>query len=261
MQIGSALQSLLALFGGGVVVIVAIVTAAYGLFRLFGEKWLDAKFAERREALKHEQQKELEALKIQIARLIDRPTKLNQREFDIIPEAWARLYEAYARTRGLVASLQSYPDIDNMTSDHQTAFIASCELHEWEKKEIATLQRKTDYFVERIFWHHLSKVKEFASQSHTYIKKNMILFPKSIGEQFIKFDQLIWDVLSETEFNHSSRTIPQEHTHRQNFTTNGDILIENLERLIQDRLFTLTEQSLDNQRNSAAVPSSVVPGW
>jgi hypothetical protein len=54
MQFWSNVQSLLAILGGGAFVIGVTGTAAYGLFKIFGEKWLDARFAERREALRHE---------------------------------------------------------------------------------------------------------------------------------------------------------------------------------------------------------------
>jgi hypothetical protein len=126
MQFWSNVQSLLAILGGGAFVI--------GVFKIFGEKWFDARFAERREALRYEQQKEFETLIIQFARLIDRATKLNQREFDVIPEAWGRLYEAVARARSLLVSLQTYPDIDNITSEQRNEFIGACKLDEWEKK-------------------------------------------------------------------------------------------------------------------------------
>jgi hypothetical protein len=50
----------LVLAGGGISAI------AYGLFRFFGERWLNAKFEERLAAYKHAQQKELEHLRLEI---------------------------------------------------------------------------------------------------------------------------------------------------------------------------------------------------
>jgi len=40
-------------------------------------------------AYKHEQQKELEHLKFSINAQMDRATKLHQREFEALPEAWS----------------------------------------------------------------------------------------------------------------------------------------------------------------------------
>ena len=52
-------------------------------------QWLDSKFAERLEAYKHQQQRELEQLRFQINALFDRVTKLHQREFQVLPDAYA----------------------------------------------------------------------------------------------------------------------------------------------------------------------------
>ena len=61
-------------------------TAAWWLFQAFGDKWLAARFDKRLEALRHAQQKELEELRFRINALLDRATKLHQREFEVLPE-------------------------------------------------------------------------------------------------------------------------------------------------------------------------------
>jgi hypothetical protein len=66
---------LLAGGGGGAVV--------FYLFKLFGEKWLNTKFEERLATFKHEHQKEIERLRGTINTLMDRATKLHQREFEV----------------------------------------------------------------------------------------------------------------------------------------------------------------------------------
>jgi hypothetical protein len=62
----TTITDLLALFGGGAAVIAAIAGFSYWLFKLFSEKWLSAKFHERLENYKHQQQKELEELRFKI---------------------------------------------------------------------------------------------------------------------------------------------------------------------------------------------------
>src|SRR5258706_7575844 len=85
------LSNLLATIGAVVIGAGAVGAFAWWLFRLFSEKWLNSKFEERLAAYKHEQQKELEHLKFEINAQMDRATKLHQREFEALPEAWARL--------------------------------------------------------------------------------------------------------------------------------------------------------------------------
>lgn len=59
---------------------------AYWLFKQFSEKWLTAKFNERLQAYKHQQQKELDELRFKISGLLDRTTKLYQRELRFCPK-------------------------------------------------------------------------------------------------------------------------------------------------------------------------------
>jgi hypothetical protein len=68
-HIWTALVTLLTVAGGGAAV-------AYGLFKFFGEKWLNAKFEEHLATFKHEQQKEIERLRLRINTLTDRTTRL-----------------------------------------------------------------------------------------------------------------------------------------------------------------------------------------
>ncbi|SFK76395.1 hypothetical protein [Methylocapsa palsarum] len=115
-------NAILAPFGGAVVLAGVIVTAAFGLFKLLGEKWLDAKFSEKLQVLEHRHQKELEELKIKYVRLTDRATRLNQREFDAIPECWALMQDAYLRTETFIRKGQSYADLSKMNPSHLDAF-------------------------------------------------------------------------------------------------------------------------------------------
>lgn len=61
----------LVLAGGGLSLIV------YQTFKHLAAKWLDARFEERLQALKHEQQKEIEQLRLKISTLLDRAVKLH----------------------------------------------------------------------------------------------------------------------------------------------------------------------------------------
>src|SRR6266478_2766141 len=127
---------LLALVGGGVAVVAGTVALAYWLFKLFSEKWLTAKFEERLAAYKHQQQKELEELRFKISSLMDRTTKLYQREFEVLPEAWAKLVIAHATVQGVVSALQQYPDLDRMNDKQLEEFVQTSQLKQWQKDEL-----------------------------------------------------------------------------------------------------------------------------
>src|ERR1700674_4226477 len=109
MTVLEILGSILSFFGA----IGAVVGAAYLFFKFLGEKWLTAKFDERLAAYKHAQQRELEELKGKINALMDRTTKLHQREFEVLPEVWGRLVEARGRIGLAISSFHQTPDLDS----------------------------------------------------------------------------------------------------------------------------------------------------
>jgi hypothetical protein len=110
--VGPILTYLLA-FGATISGLGAII---YWLFKLLAEKWLNAKFEERLSAYKHAQQKELEQLKFEISALLDRTVKLHQREFDVLPEAWGLLTDAFSITRPIGLGVALAPNINTMTT-------------------------------------------------------------------------------------------------------------------------------------------------
>lgn len=195
-----ALTTILALFGGGAVIVSALVGAAYGLFRLFGEKWLTAKFNERLEAYKHQQQKELEELRFKISGLLDRTTKLYQREFEVLPEAWGKLVIAHGNVQGLVAAFQQYPDLNRMNADQLTELIDKSNLRDWQKEELRKADNKTDYYQTASRWVRLWEVRDLYREYFVYQLKNGIFIRPEIRQRFKVITDLMQSALFEYEF-------------------------------------------------------------
>ncbi|HZE55412.1 MAG TPA: hypothetical protein VE111_19335 [Bradyrhizobium sp.] len=116
------------------------------MFRTFSEKWLNAKFEERLAAYKHEQQKELEHLKFSINAQMDRATKLHQKEFEALPEAWARLMHAHGIIMSVVSRLQSLPDLNAMRPDQLEDFLVNSKLAECQREIIRQAPDKTSAY-------------------------------------------------------------------------------------------------------------------
>src|SRR5262249_38991523 len=149
------------ILGGG-----ALSAIAFGLFRMLGEKWLDAKFEERLAEYKHAQQKEIEQLRFRINALMDRTTKLHQYEFEVLPEAWGRLNEAFGHTGAVVSPVQSYPDLNRMSEEHVNEYLKKTPLEEWEKAELMAETNKTESFRKRVFWYRLSDAQRACREHH-----------------------------------------------------------------------------------------------
>src|SRR3989442_1732393 len=80
------------LYGGG------SAACAYLLFQFLGKSWIENKFAQRLEAYKHQQQLELQHLKVEIESMLSGALKMQEREFQVLPEAWKKLDDAFGTT-------------------------------------------------------------------------------------------------------------------------------------------------------------------
>jgi len=101
---------------------------AYAAFRYLGQKWLDARFAERLEKFKYAQSQEIERLRYRINALMDRTAKLHQHEFEVLPEVWDKLGIAFETTAHFTSRVFQYPALDAMGEAQLSEFLASCEL-------------------------------------------------------------------------------------------------------------------------------------
>jgi hypothetical protein len=218
--------------GGG-----AITTLAFALFKLLGEKWLSARFDQQLEAYKHAQQKELEELRFKINALLDRTTKLHQREFEVLPEAWARLIDAYGAAMVLASVMQQTPDLDRMSSQHLDEFLATGSLQKWEQAELRQHPKKTDYYRDRIFWRRLDETKNRSRETHIYLRKNGIFIPVDIRKKFDIVDNLIWNVILEREVDEQMKTLPRMRAKADALNRDGENLVKALEEDIQKRLW------------------------
>ena len=104
-NIFGAIGALVIAGGGGEVVTIF-------LMKLFAEGWLNTKFEQQLQSQRHEQDRAIEELRFKINSMFDRKTKLHQREFEIVPEAWSKLVEAHAQTTAFISVLQSFPDVE-----------------------------------------------------------------------------------------------------------------------------------------------------
>lgn len=232
------IEQIFAAFGALLIASGAITSLVLWLFKLFGEKWLSSKFAERLEAFKHEQQKEIEHLQFEINKLFDRTIKLHQREFDVLPKAWQLLAMSYHAVNGLTASVQSYPDISRMTPAQLDEFLSESPLENWRKDELKNATEQNRYYQDAIFWHRLEATHKQCRRSARFLLKNGIFIPPVLKEEFHKLEELAWAALAEHQMNKEHDLRPALRNSLEKFRTEGAPLIKQLEAEVQRRLWS-----------------------
>ncbi len=240
MIIPGILASLLQAIGLIAVGAGVIGTFAWWLFRTFSEKWLNAKFEERLAAYKHEQQKELEHLKFSINAQMDRATKLHQKEFEALPEAWARLMNAHGIILSVVSRYQSTPDLNAMRPDQLEDFIVNSTLAEWQRQLIRDAKDKTNEYRNQIEPFKIARAKKASRKFYLYFRKNGIFIREPIKQQFDALDQLMLSAMSEHEINFQHRS--REFKSIDRLASEGEKMVKALEAEVQKRLWDSTRQ-------------------
>ncbi|MGM4918517.1 hypothetical protein [Tardiphaga sp. 813_E8_N1_3] len=213
----------------------ALGTFVWWLFRTFSEKWLNSKFEERLAAYKHEQQKELEHLKFAINTQMDRATKLHQREFEALPEAWARLMDAHGYVASLVSRYQSTPDLNRMRADELKEFIQNSKLADWQRQLVLEANNKTDAYKEQIEPFKVARANKASRRFYLYFRKNGIFLRDPLKKQFEELDQMILSALSEHRMNFQHQT--REFKAIDKLASDGEQLVKKLETEVQSKLW------------------------
>lgn len=232
------IEGVLKIIGAVVLAGGGIGAIAYYALRIFGEKWLESKFAERMADLKHKHQKELEEVRFKINSMFDRTTKLHQREFEILPEAWAHLNDAYGHARSLTSPLQIFPDLARMSAPHLNDFLKECPLADWQKDEIRAASDKNKAYQEAIFWYRLYECRNHARDCHIFLRKNGIFLPKGMRRKFSDIEDLIGDALTEADMHKAyPDTRKLTGTKEEKLRKDGEKLMAELESEVQSRLW------------------------
>ncbi|EXI70736.1 MAG: hypothetical protein AW07_03866 [Candidatus Accumulibacter sp. SK-11] len=220
----------LVVYGGGAVAI------AYAVFRILALKWLDSRFAEKLEAFKHLQAKEMEEVKFRINFLFDRAKKLNEKEYEVLPEAWGRLNDAFWKASATVSLLQSYPDLEKMSDAHFAEFLGTCRLQEWEKQELRESKTRNAYYQQHIFWHDLSDAKTASRECHRYLSRNGIFLKSEVKDRFVLLDSLVWSALVDREVLEQIKPHREPNTAVDRLRREGEGMLKELEAIVQGRM-------------------------
>jgi len=212
--------------------------AAYTAFQFLGKKWLDAHFAQRLQAFRHEQNQEIERLRYRINALMDRTTKLHQHEFEALPEVWSRLGVAFSATKDFTSRLVTYSDLESMGPAQSSEFLDASELPEWQKQELRGCKDTNRRYQEMIFWHRLQKVADFHAEFHNYFIAKGIFIQPELKEKIRDLSNMMYDAFNERALDHANPMLGQDRFAKGDlFQHEGPSKLEAIETDVQARLW------------------------
>jgi len=144
MTFGEILWALVAAGGGGAVIAISVV-------RAFGERWLSNKFDARLQSLRHEHERQMETIRLETSRTLDRSSRLTEREFEVAAEAWSLVFDTYVSTASAMPGLRRYPDLSRASDDVARRVAEGSGFDETEIEELLKheLRERNRYYSDR----------------------------------------------------------------------------------------------------------------
>ncbi|MFO1328097.1 MAG: hypothetical protein U1F56_12125 [Rubrivivax sp.] len=229
--IGSAIA-----YGGGGAVV------AYLLFQYLGKTWIENKFASRLDLLKHQHALELQRLRVEIDSMLTATVKLQEKEFQLLPEAWHKLDEAHGLVRWLTSPMQEFPNVDRMSDEELEEFLESSELLGSQKQKIRSSTNRLRAYEEAIFWHRLHRVNGAVADLESFVARNGVFFPMSIKNNLTKVSHLLWQALTSKRVGHEAKDYKLQSEGWKKIQEEAEPLYKQIEADIHARLRSHAKQ-------------------
>ena len=229
----------LVLAGGG------LAAMSYALFQFLGGKWLEAKFGERLQNLKAEQDRALRHVQSTIDREIHRAEKLYDSEFTALSECWRLLRDSFDQSVSGIMSQTA--QVERYADAELDRHLSKLEMEDWEKREMIAKTGKERFDAYYIWTEHRRYLlmRKAWSDFRTQLDTNSIFFPEGLVEKLKVVEMKIIAANVEFESRLQQRVNPYlreegrsmfEETNK--LRTEGGPLMDELERLVRNRLWS-----------------------
>jgi len=197
----------------------------FALLQFYGKKWLESQFL-----------KKLEDHKGKIHSLFSRISKIHEKEFEVLPEAWRLLQQALGLVSALASPLKSYPDINHMNTAEFDKFLVTTRLNDLDKQALASASDRNLLFQKRIFWYDLQDAHTATNAFHNYTILNKIFMTKELFDAFKVVDDLLMNTILEQEIGTEAEDRSMTLNFYKRTITQIEPLVVNIELLVQKRL-------------------------
>jgi len=209
---------------------------AYLLFQYLGKTWIENKFAQRLEQLRHDQSLELQKLRVEIDSLLSGAIKLQEKEFVVLPQAWEMLDEAHGLVSWLVSPMQQYVNVDRMNDEQLDEFLDGTEFTNSQKKEVKNSYSKGKTYQEILFWHRLRKVKGAFGDLQKYVARNGIFFEPELKNKLSEISETLWSAVISKEVGHEAKDWKMQSEGWKEIKEKTEPLYKEIEEYIHRRL-------------------------
>ncbi len=218
----------------------AVVGAAYAFFKFLGEKWISQKFAEKLEAYKAEQTRELERLRHRINGVFDRTKRLHDKEFEVLPDIWAKLVDARDWAGSYMAAFKQYADITRMNNADLDEFLAATKFSEGQRRDIKNASDKQNAYMNAVERYRYADAMDKLREANVSLSKHGIFLVPEVREEMRKLIDLTHAAIIEHQINDEHNVRPRMHEAVDKLRAEGEPLFKKIERAVINRLWEST---------------------
>ncbi len=226
--------------------VVAALAATAGLWKWFGQKWVEHRLGERLEKLRAGQQKELEEFKSEQQKelerlrhlLSSRISKIHEKEFEVLPKAWLMLNDLHGSVAlALDLTFKTYPDFRQLPDAQFEEFLTvppASRFTNSQKQALRNAPDRSTYFVEAMADIYFDDAKEKQRIFHNYLIENRIFMADPLRTKFGAVDEALSKALIQYGFGKGKDWELTRSGQHEVMNLNG--MVADVERSIQERL-------------------------
>lgn len=175
---------------------------SFALIRAFGSRWLDSKFDSRLQALRHEHERQMESVRLEASRLLDRSVRLSEREFEVSAEAWALVFDAYVQAASAMPGFRRYPDLARASDEAVRHILEGGSFDEFEIAELLSKPPadRNSFYSDRKEVHQLWDAKRAVREATNYLAKKALFIEKDVHDRLTGFVDGAWRAVVDWEF-------------------------------------------------------------
>lgn len=189
------LQGLTPLFiasGGGAAAVIAIL-------RLFGSKWIDKYFSQQLKQFERRQQEIILHQQYQINSLFSRVSKIHEKEYEVLPQAWMLLQDACNELKSLSNPVQIVPDLNRYTPSELAEFLEKSSLKDFQKEEILEKSDKVAFYRNAMYWIRVKVVYDEIGEFRRFLLYNRVFLSRELFSLFREIEVAIIDIQLDLE--------------------------------------------------------------
>lgn len=209
---------------------------AFCLFRFLGEKWIEGKFAERLEAYKHAQAKELEEVRFRISSIFNRVTKLHDKEFEILPEVWGKLNDARLAVLRCAYQFRQHPNLNLLPEDQLQDFLTKKEFSEQEIQSVKQSDDRNDSYGNVITYRQIGEAHLATLEFRATLTKYRIFLMPDLRERFDNIEERLGAILISHQVGVASKNQSMWIESLTEHQKPIELLMKEIEELVRQRL-------------------------